>query len=160
MWLPDKTSWSLPKPFMSVLNVSGIDSIVLMSFTAPSRNGIFRATFRFLHKASFGLRVLSLPACVHVSINHELVCAITGQKLELESQNLDRKIQNILLEVPIVFGTDWAWPSRSNFTLLQNSVYLHRFCIFEIFVRHVCLTVPHPTWLRIHCLTTTCPPTG
>ena len=69
-------------------------------------------------------------------------------------------MQNILLKVPIVLGTDWAWPSRSNFTLLKNSVYLHRFCIFEIFVRHVCLTVPHPTWLRTHCLTTTCPPTG
>ena len=38
--------------------------------------------------------------------------------------------------------------------------FLHRFCIFEIFVRHVWLTVPHPTWLRTHCLTTTCPPTG
>ena len=69
-------------------------------------------------------------------------------------------MQNILLKVPIVLGTDWAWPSRSNFTLLKNSVYLHRFCIFEIFVRHVCLTVPHPTWLRTDCLTTTCPPTG
>ena len=67
---------------------------------------------------------------------------------------------NILLKVPIVLGTDWAWPARSNFTLLKNHVYLHRFCIFEIFVRHVCLTAPHPTWLRTHCLTTTCPPTG
>ena len=66
-------------------------------------------------------------------------------------------MQNILLKVPIVLGTDWAWPSRSNFTLWKNSVYLHRFCIFEIFVRHVCLIVP---WLRTHCLTTTCPPTG
>ena len=70
------------------------------------------------------------------------------------------KIQNILLKVPIVFGTDWAWLSRSNFTLLKNSVYLHRFCIFEIFVRHVCRTVPHPTWLRTQSLTPTRPPTG
>ena len=69
-------------------------------------------------------------------------------------------MQNIFLKVPIVLGTDWAWPSRSNFTLLKNYVYLHRFCIFEIFVRHVYLTAPHPTWLRTHCLTTTCPPTG
>ena len=113
-----------------------------------------------LPKASFGLRVLSLPPCVRVSVNHELVCVITRHKFELESPNLDQKMQNILLKVPIVFGTDWAWPSRSNFTLLKNSVYLHLFCIFEIFVRHVCLTVPHPTWLRTHCVTTTCPPTG
>ena len=104
--------------------------------------------------------VLSLPACICVSNNHELVCAITRHNFQLESPNLDQKMQNILLKVPIVFGPDWAWPSRSNFTLLKNSVYLHRFCIFEIFLRHVCLTVPHPTWLRTHCLTTTCPPTG
>ena len=98
--------------------------------------------------------------CVSVSVNHELVCAITRHKIELESPNLDQKMQNILLVAPAVFATDWAWPSRSNFTLLKNSVYLHRFCIFEIFVRHVCQTVPHPTWLRIHSLTTTCLPTG
>ena len=70
------------------------------------------------------------------------------------------KLQNILLKIPIAFGTDWAWPSKSNFTLLKNSVYLHRFWIFEIFVRHVCRTVPHPTWLRTHSLTPTSPPTG
>ena len=114
----------------------------------------------FLPEASFGLRVLSLPACVRVSVNHELVCAITRHNFQLKSPNLDQKMQNILLKVPNVLGTDWAWPSRSNFTLLKNYVYLHRFCIFEIFVRHVCLTAPHPTWLRTHSLTTTCPPTG
>ena len=114
----------------------------------------------FLPDASFGLRVLSLPACVRVSVNHELVCAITRHKFELEAPNLGKKIQNILLKVPIVLGTDWAWPSRSNFTLLKNSVYLHRFCIFEIFVRHVCRTVPYPTKLRTHSLTPTRPPTG
>ena len=114
----------------------------------------------FLPEASFGLQVLSLPACVRVSVNHELVNAITRHNFEFKSPNLDQKMQNILLKVPIVLGTDWAWPSRSNFTFLKNYVYLHRFCIFEIFVRHVCLTAPHPTWLRTHSLTTTCPPTG
>ena len=114
----------------------------------------------FIPKASFSLRVLSLPPCVHVSVNHELVCVITRHNFQLESSNSVKKMQNILLKDPIVFGTDWAWPSRTNFTLLKNSVYLHRFCIFEIFVRLVCLTVPHPTWLSTHCLTTTCPQTG
>ena len=109
-----------------------------------------------LPEASFGLRVLSLPACVRVSVNHELISAITRHNFQLKSPNWDQKMQNILLKVPIVLGTDWAWPSRSNFTLLKNYVYLHRFCIFEIFVRHVCLTAPHPTWLRTHSLTTTC----
>ena len=69
-------------------------------------------------------------------------------------------MQNISIKVPIVLGTDWAWPSRSNSTLLKNSVYLHRFCIIEISVIYVCRTVPHPTWLCTHSLTTTCPPTG
>ena len=113
-----------------------------------------------LSEASFGLPVLSLSACVRVSVNHELVCAITRHKFELESPNLDQKMQNISLKVPIVLGTDWAWPSRSNFTILKNYVYLHRFCNFEIFVWNICLTAPHRTWLRTHCLTTTCPPTG
>ena len=98
-------------------------------------------------------------ACVCPCVGQSWAC-LCNNSSELESPNLDKKMQNILLKVPIVFGTDWAWPSRSNFTILKNSVYLHRFCIFEIFVRHVCLTVPHPTWLRTHCLTTTCPPTG
>ena len=115
-----------------------------------------KSDLQFLPEASFGLRVLSLPACVRVSVNHELISAITRHNFQLKSPNWDQKMQNILLKVPIVLGTDWAWPSRSNFTLLKNYVYLHRFCIFEIFVRHVCLTAPHPTWLRTHSLTTTC----
>ena len=45
----------------------------------------------FLPKASFGLRVLSLPACFRVSVNHELVCVITRHKFELESPNLYKK---------------------------------------------------------------------
>ena len=102
----------------------------------------------FSPEASFGLRVLSLPACVRVFVNHVFVCAITRDQFKLESPS------------SIVLGTDWAWSSRSNFTLFNNSIYLHRFCIFEIFVRHVCRTVAHPTWLRIHNLTPTCPPTG
>ena len=70
------------------------------------------------------------------------------------------KMQNIWLKFPIVFRTDWAMHSMSNFTFLKNSVYLHRFCIFEIFVRHACRTVPHPTWLRTHSPTSTSSPTG
>ena len=44
-------------------------------------------------------------------------------------------MQNIVLKAPIVLGDDWAWLSRSNLTSFYNSVYLHRFCVFEIFVR-------------------------
>ena len=140
-----------------------------MSLVIVVKEALFKSFWKYIYcfylqcllpEASFGLRVLSLPACVRVSVIHELVCAITRHKFELKSPNLDKKMQNILLKVPIVLGTDWAWPSMSNFTLLKKYVYLYRFCIFEIFVRHVWLTAPHPTWLRTHCLTTTCPPTG
>ena len=119
-----------------------------------------RESFKFLPDASFGLRILPLPACVRVSVNHKLVRAITRHKFELESPNLDQKMQNILLKVSIVLGTDSAIHSMSKFTFLKNSVYLHRFCIFEIFMRRVCRIVPHPTWIRTHSLTPTCPPTG
>ena len=53
----------------------------------------------FLPEASFGLRVLSLPACVCVSVclcvcvsvNHELVRAIIHQPFKLGSPNLDQR---------------------------------------------------------------------
>ena len=99
-------------------------------------------------------------ACVSLCVNHGLVCRITHHEFKLESSNLDKKMQNILLKVPIVFGADWAWPSRWNLTLFKNYVYLHRFCIFEIIVRHVCRTVPHPTWLCTCSLIPACKPTG
>ena len=86
----------------------------------------------FLPEASIGLRVLSSPGfvCVCVSVNF-FVRAITHHTFQLESSNLDPKIQQILLKVPIVFGVDWPWPSRSNLTSFQNSVYLHHFCILK-----------------------------
>ena len=53
--------------------------------------------------ATFGLRVLSLPACVCVcvcvclSVNHELVRAITHQPFKLESPNLAHRCKRSLL---------------------------------------------------------------
>ena len=74
--------------------------------------------------------------CVCLSVCQLLlVRAITHHTYQLESPDLDRKIQNILLKVPIVFGADWDWLFRSNLASCYNSVYLHRFCVFEIFVR-------------------------
>ena len=59
----------------------------------------------FLPEASIGLRVLSSPGCVCVCVNF-FVRAITHLTFQLESSNLDQKIQQILLKVPIVFGVD------------------------------------------------------
>ena len=46
---------------------------------------------RFSPEASFGFRVLSLPASVRVGVNHGLVRAITCHSFRLESPNLYQK---------------------------------------------------------------------
>ena len=77
-----------------------------------------------------------LCVCVYLCVCQLLlVRTITHHTFQLESHDLDEKMQNILLKVPIVLGADLAWPFMSNLTSFQNSVYLHRFCVFEIFVR-------------------------
>ena len=51
----------------------------------------------FLHEASFGLRVLSLPAsvCVRPCVNHELVCAITHHPIRPGSPNLGHRCKRL-----------------------------------------------------------------
>ena len=58
----------------------------------------------FLPEASFGLRVLSLPACVCVSINHEFVRAITHQPFKLGSPNLGQKCKRPWLRTLLFCG--------------------------------------------------------
>ena len=85
-------------------------------------------------------------ACVCLCVRQSWACLHdNSSQVWARITKFGPKMQNILLKVPIVLGTDWAWPSRSNFTLLKNSVSLHRFCIFEIFVRHDCriFHIPH-----------------
>ena len=66
-------------------------------------------TVGFLPEASFGLRVLSLPACVCVcvclSVNHQLVRAITHQPFKLESPNLDQRWKRPWLRSLLFCGT-------------------------------------------------------
>ena len=62
-------------------------------------------------RGPFGLRVLSLPAsvcvCVCLSVCQLLlVRTITRHPFKLGSPNLNQKMQNILLKVPIVLGAD------------------------------------------------------
>ena len=115
--------------------------------------------FTLFTQGLFGLRELSWPVsvcvCAYLCVCQLLlVRVITHHMFQLESPDLDEKMQNILLKVPIVLGAVWAWPSMSNLTSFKYSVYLHRFCVFEIFVRlaknGVCWTIPHPTWRRTH----------
>ena len=53
-------------------------------------NYFLESYLQFLPEASFGLRVLSLPASVRVGVNHELVRAITCHWFQLESPNLNQ----------------------------------------------------------------------
>ena len=64
----------------------------------------------FLPEASFGLRVLSSPAsvclsvCLCVCINHLLVRTITHQPLTLESPNLDERRKTPWLRCLLFLG--------------------------------------------------------
>ena len=78
---------------------------------------------QFLPEASFGLRVLSLPACVCVCV---FVCLCVRQSWACPSDNsstVQARIttfgpekQNTLVKIPMFFGGNWQWPSRSNLT--------------------------------------------
>ena len=82
-----------------------------------------------------GIAIACVCVCVYLCVCQLLlVRAITHHTFQLESPDFNKKMQNILVKGPIVLGADWAWPSMSNLTSFQNYVYLHRFCVFEIFV--------------------------
>ena len=91
-------------------------------------NTLIVSCSEFLPEASFGLRVLSLPAsvclCVRVSmcvcVNHGLVRTITHHSFKLESLKFGTKVQKTWVKVPIVFGDDGPWPSWSKLTWKSN----------------------------------------
>ena len=62
----------------------------------------------FLPEASFGLRVLSLPAsvcpCVRVCVNHGLVRTITHHSFKLESPNLEQRCKRPWLRSRLFLG--------------------------------------------------------
>ena len=51
-------------------------------------------------------RCLRLSVCSSVHLLSLLFCTITHIMFQLESPNLDQKMQNILLKIPIVLGFD------------------------------------------------------
>ena len=62
------------------------------------------------------------------------------------------------VKMPIVLRADWPWPSRSNLT-----VYLHRFCVIEKFVRRAkteSVELFHIPNGSAHMLIPMCSPTG
>ena len=85
--------------------------------------------FQFLPEASFGLRVLPLPAsvclCVRVFVRpcvcQSRACLHDNSPLvQARITKFGTKVQKTLVKVPIVFGDDRPWPSRSNLTWKSN----------------------------------------
>ena len=73
----------------------------------------------FLPEASFGLRVLSLPAsvcmCVCQSVCQSLACPRDNSgPVQARITKFGPKVQNNLVKVPIVLWNDRPWPSRPN----------------------------------------------
>ena len=81
----------------------------------------------FLPEASFGLRVLSLPAsvcvCVSVclSVCQSRVCPRDNSSpVQARITKFGAHMQNALVKVPIVLWGDRPWTSRSNLTWKSN----------------------------------------
>ena len=81
--------------------------------------------FEFLPEASFGLRVLSSPAsvglCVRVCVYQSRACPDDNSSpIQARITKFGPEMQNTLVWVPIVFGDDRPWSSRSNLTWKSN----------------------------------------
>ena len=74
----------------------------------------------FLPEASFGLRVLSLPAsvcvCLPVCVSITSCPRDNSGPVQARIAKFGPKMQKTLVKVPIVLGGNWPWPSRSNLT--------------------------------------------
>ena len=78
---------------------------------------------RFLPEASFGLRVLSSPASVGlcVCVYQSRACPHDDSSpFQARITKFVPEMQNTLVWVPIVFGDDRPWSSRSNLTWKSN----------------------------------------
>ena len=97
---------------------------------------------RFSPEASSGVRVLSLPASVCVSVcvcgNHLLVRAITQHPCKLGSLNLDHRCKKSWLRSVLFLFFLLLLFILFIFFFLGGVIefYLHHFCVFEIFVGH------------------------
>ena len=94
-------------------NIFRVTGPLCGEFTGPGQwRGQWRGALMFLPEASFGLRVLSLPAsvclCVRVSVcvcvNHGLVRTITHHSFKLESPNLEQRCKRPWLRCLLFLG--------------------------------------------------------
>ena len=109
------------KPIMSFHFIRfcclAITDILLNNFCCL--NSGHKCFYKFLPEASFGLRVLSLPACVCVclSVCQSLACPRDNSgPIQARITKFGPNMQKTLVKVPIVLWTNQPWPSRSNLT--------------------------------------------
>ena len=115
-WAPvlwTSCSWNLPVGMEGSLVLNFNNYYVLLIHVFDGCSNIFDPCDHFYPRPVMALgycRCLRLSVCVSVCVcgNHELFRAITHHPFKLESPNLDQKIQNILLKIPIVLGTGWT----------------------------------------------------
>ena len=75
----------------------------------------------FLPEACFGLRVLSLPACVcvcvRVSVRQSSACPCNNSStVQARITKFGPEMEKTLVKIPIILWDDWPWTSRSNRT--------------------------------------------
>ena len=92
-----------------------------------------------------------MVACVRLSVI-KFVRTITQHPFKLGSPNLNHRCNRPWLRSLLFWG--FIELDMSNLNYFQNPVYLHHFCVFEIFVRLAkgmkTESVPHPKWLRTY----------
>ena len=104
-WTPrNKIKWNINQNTKIFIHENASETIVCEMAAILSRG----RCVTFLPEASFGLRVLSLPAsvCVYVCVcgNHLLVRTITCHPFKLESPNLDQKSKTPWLRFLLFWG--------------------------------------------------------
>ena len=111
------------------LDFSALNIVLLIWEIKPFNKGwmtSWPSRIKFLPEASFGFRVLSLPAsvclCVCVSLCQSLACPCDNSgPVQASITKFGPKVQNNLLKVSIVLWSDHPWSSRSN--LRSNSKF-------------------------------------
>ena len=96
-------------------------------------------------------------ACVCPCVRQSRVCLRdNSSKVRARITTFGSKKQTIFLKYRIVFGSDWAWPSGSNFTLLKILLIFIAFASLRYFLDEL-FHIPHGS---AHGLITSCTPTG
>ena len=92
-------------------------TIKFLSFMVSERG--MRLRFEVLPEASFGLRALSSPVsvCVSVCVCQSLACPRDNLgPVPARIAKFRPMMQKTLVKIPIVLGDSWLWLSRSNWT--------------------------------------------